>query len=233
MVRTAAASTVVGMEDVFLEAVAAGDLMTVRRLLDQHPVLASARGDDGVPAVRVALSHGHQGVADEIVAAGPDLDVFDAAAVGRERVVRIALDLEPLLVESWSTDGFQPLHLAAAFGHLGCVRTLLAAGAPVDEPARNLLGGRPLHAVAAATSDPATRLAIAEELLDAGADPGARQAGGVTPLHVAAHQGDEALARLLLERGADAGACTDAGRSTADVAVAAGHLALGALLTMP
>jgi ankyrin repeat protein len=45
--------------------------------------------------------------------------------------------------------------------------------------------------------------AAVERLLDAGADPNARDDGGRTPLHFAAQEGATDAARLLLGRGAE------------------------------
>jgi cytohesin len=60
-------------------------------------------------------------------------------------------------------------------------------------------------------------------LLEAGADPNARQEGGFMPLHAAAQNGDRESAEALLERGADASAATDDGTTPAQLAAAAGH----------
>ena len=68
-------------------------------------------------------------------------------------------------------------------------------------------------------------------MLDAGADPNARQHGGFTPLHEAAQVGDDALADLLVERGADLTALSDEGKTPADHAVAESHMAMAARLT--
>jgi uncharacterized protein len=217
------------MEDAFREAVTAGDLSVVRRMLEQHPALASSK-DDGVSVVRVALYRGQVAVAEALVTAGADLDAFDAAAVGEVGVLRIAIDLDPLLVERWSDDGFQALHLAAFFGHADAVRVLVGAGAPVDEASLNTMRVHPLHSAAAA-NDPDARLAACLDLLDAGADPNAVQQGGFTALHAAAQHGDELLARLLVDRGADLTRLTEDGRTAATLAVEHGHLALAALLT--
>jgi len=57
---------------------------------------------------------------------------------------------------------------------------------------------QPLHSAAAAGERE-----IAHLLLDAGADPNARQEGGFTPLTAAEQNGDTALAALLREYGAE------------------------------
>ena len=63
-------------------------------------------------------------------------------------------------------------------------------------------------------------------LLDAGADPNARQEGGFVPLHAAAHNGNERAGRSLLEHGADRSLATDDGRTAAGIAREAGHALL-------
>jgi ankyrin repeat protein len=52
---------------------------------------------------------------------------------------------------------------------------------------------------------------VAALLLDAGADPDARQSRGWTPLHAAAARGKASLARILLQHGADVDAVTTTG----------------------
>jgi ankyrin repeat protein len=59
----------------------------------------------------------------------------------------------------------------------------------------------PLHS-AAATDDPQVRYEIAKLLLEAGADPNARQQDDFTPLMAAEQSGDERLAKLLSDSGA-------------------------------
>ena len=60
-------------------------------------------------------------------------------------------------------------------------------------------------------------------LLAAGADVDARQAGGFTPLHAAAQNGDPEMVELFLSAGADPLATTDDGRTAADLADGADH----------
>ena len=64
---------------------------------------------------------------------------------------------------------------------------------------------------------------MARLLLDAGADPDARQASGWTPLHSAAHNGDLELVELLLARGADPAAANDDGTTVLSMAEEGGN----------
>ncbi len=210
-----------------LDAVEAGDVVAVEDILRRHPGAVSQRGVYGTSAVRLALYHGHPEVAHVLVAAGCDLDIFDAAALGRDDRLDILLDLQPDLARAWSGDDFTPLHLAAFFGHAGTVDRLLHAGAPVDAP--NASSIAPLHSAAAHGSVEVVRL-----LLVAGAPVDARQRGGYTALHAAAQHGRAELAELLLVYGAEPSFATDAGWTAADLARQAGHLDLAArLVTRP
>jgi uncharacterized protein len=142
-----------------------------------------------------------------------DLDVFEAAALGDEPRLRRLLDAEPALVSSYSADGFTALHFAAFFGRPAAVELLLDRGAEVDAFGRGWMTGTALHSAVSRKSS-----SIAKRLLDAGANPNARQSAGWTPLHSAAHQGDVASLDLLLAAGADPSATNDEGRSVLQLA---------------
>jgi ankyrin repeat protein len=205
----------------FFEAVQAGEVDTVTALLARQPSLVNSRDDAGRSAVLVALYHGHPDVGRALADAGADLDVFDAAALGRTNRLGILLGLDPGLAQAWSPDGFTALHYAAFFGTPEAATILLDAGAPVDEPARNPTQVRPLHSAAASDQTETCRL-----LLDAGASVDACQQGGFTALHAAAGHGNDQLVELLLAHGADASRPADKGELAADLARAAGHAAL-------
>ena len=66
------------------------------------------------------------------LAAGADLDVFDAAALGHVNELEILLGLDPTLASEVGGGGMTALHLAARFGHIGAARRLLDAGAEPD-----------------------------------------------------------------------------------------------------
>ncbi len=112
-----------------IEAVRIGDVRTVQSLLGRSPALASSRDGDGTSAVLLACTAGHERVLDALLAAGPDLDVFSAAALGEVNQLEILLSIDPSLAAAVGADGTTPLHLAARFGRDDAARRLLDAGA--------------------------------------------------------------------------------------------------------
>jgi ankyrin repeat protein len=148
-----------------------------------------------------AIYRGDQARADEILAGDPELDVFEAAAVGRTERLHELLDEEPALANAWAQDGFQPLGLASFFGRIDAARLLVERGAEVNSASRNDFKVMPLHS-AVATGDPEVRYELAKLLLERGADANARQQDDFTPLMAADQHGDDRLRSLLVEYGA-------------------------------
>jgi ankyrin repeat protein len=183
-----------------IEAAKAGDVEAVRRLLGGDPGLAAARVETGETALMAALYRGHAAVVDLLVEtaerAGQPLDVFAAAALGRDAALQAVLSRAT--VNSYAYDGWTPLHLAAFFGRLAAAERLLVAGADVNAVSRNTLRNTPLHA---ATAGGAADVALL--LIERGADVHAADAGGHTPLHIAAEAGLVPVVKALLARGAD------------------------------
>ncbi len=180
------------------DAIRSGDMDAVRSELRENPTAASARDDGRVSPVRAALYAQRQDLADAVLESGPDLDVFDAAAVGDVDRLAALIEGDPNLVEAWSGDGFAPIHLAAFFGRGDAVRLLLDSGADVGAVARNDMAVQALHsAVAGGHRD------IVAALLVGGGDPNARQQGGFTPLMAAEENDDAELVRLLMDHGAE------------------------------
>jgi hypothetical protein len=90
------------------ESIQAGDVDAVRTAVRNDPSAAAARDDQGLSAVRAALYAHHQDVADVLLEAKPELDVFDAAAVGDVDRLTELLDGDGDLAGDWSEDGFTP-----------------------------------------------------------------------------------------------------------------------------
>jgi ankyrin repeat protein len=150
-----------------------------------------------------ALHRGDDATVAELLAANPDLDVFEAAALGRAERLQVLLDEDPSLANAFGDDGFQPLPLACFYGHLDAARLLLERGADPNTLARNEhIRTNALHAAAASENkDEQTRFELCELLLEHGADPAIRQGGdGFRAIDSARQNGDERLERLLLER---------------------------------
>ena len=128
-----------------------------------------------------AVYSGDQARIDELLAGDPELDVFEASALGRVQRLEELLDAEPGLVAAWAEDGFTALHLAAFFRHPEAARLLVERGALVDVVARNKdLQVTPLQSAAASREEETAAL-----LLERGADPNVQQRGGFTALHAA------------------------------------------------
>ncbi|MEO7716833.1 MAG: ankyrin repeat domain-containing protein [Capsulimonas sp.] len=106
-------------------------------------------------------------------------DFIKAAKNGDHTKIVEMLASNPALLEARDKDDSTALHCACWKGHLEIVATLLAAGAPVDIHNKNdHWGTTPLHAAAHAN-----QAAIAEMLIQHGADPNALDRNGQTPLH--------------------------------------------------
>jgi len=214
------------MDQPLFEAVKAGNLDDVRRLVTLAPSLAGARDANGVSAILLATYHGHRDVASALVEMGAPVDIFEASALGRTDRILALLDEDPARVSAFAPDGFYPLGLAAFFGQLEAVRVLIAAGADVQATARNAFKVQPVHAAAASRN-----LDILRAVLAAGGDPNVPQQQGFVPLHEAATSGNREMAELLVKHGANPRLANDAGKTSIDLATEKGHTDLAAYLT--
>lgn len=213
------------------DAIDGDDPQRLDEILSESPALATARDDEDVSAVLHALYHGRASLAERIAAAVPELDIFEAAALGRADRVRELLVTDPSLASASSPDGFTALHLPAFFGGPGtadAAKALLDAGADVGARSANSFWVLPLHS---ATSG--GHAEIVELLLAAGAEPDPRQRHGWTPLHAAAQNGDVRSLDALLAAGADPELRNYDGLSAVDLARAAGNTELVARLGRP
>lgn len=211
-----------------IQAVKEGDANQVAALLRADLGLARTRTTEGLSVVLLATYYGHAAIAQQLANAGQPLDIFEASAIGKAGRVAELIQTDPGLVNAFSGDGFQPLGLAAFFGHADVVDALLRAGAHVNVASSNPMRVMPLHSAVANRN-----VAIARVLVEHGADVNATQQDDFTPLMEAAQNGDLETARLLLDHGADPAVTKTGGLTALMMAAEAGHTAMVELLQEP
>src|SRR5437764_15181911 len=140
----------------------------------------------------------------ERLAAGRELTIFEAAALGRTGRVRELLDGDPSLLNAYGDDGFHPVGLATFFGHVDTARLLVERGADVNQLSRNEhIQTAVIHAAAASEGkEEETRYELVKLALEHGADPNLRQGGGFRAIDAARQNRDVRIERLLLDHGA-------------------------------
>ena len=132
-----------------ITAVNTDDATRVAELVATDPALASSRDLGGVSAIMLSRYRFNRETTDALLAADPELDVFEATALGYIDRLRDRLMSDPGSVSAFSPDGFTALHYAGFFGKLEAARELIAAGAAVDVYTTNDFANQPLHAAAA------------------------------------------------------------------------------------
>lgn len=206
------------MEQGLFEAIKAGKLDQVNRLLRENPGLLKARDANGASPLLIAIYHQQHDIAKALADASVSIDIFEAAALGRVDRIKQLLRDDPSLASAYAPDGFPPVGLASFFGHLDAVRALIAAGADIHAAARNGLKVQAIHAAVASKN-----LDIVRTVLEAGADPNAAQQQGFRPMHEAGSSGSRELAELLMKYGGDPTLKNDEGKSTITIAREKGH----------
>ena len=201
------------MSAALIDVIKAKDAAKAREVLAGDPAAARGTAPDGTSLVCLAVYYGQPEIAEMVAAAKGDLDVFEAAALGRTVRLRELIEDDRSQLRAVAPDGFFPLGLAAYFRHQDAVRLLLDMGADVHQTASNPTKVTALHAAVAAD-----HAQIAQWLVEAGADVDARQQIDFTPLMGAAANARMEILELLLAHGADPSLKTTEGKTAADLA---------------
>jgi len=225
------------MSQQFLKHIQRGATAEVADAVAADPSLITWRDAQGVSALMWSVYSGQTVIRNfllvQIANAGLPLDLFEAAAIGDPPEIIAAIEATPESVpqplvqlaqldpatpsdpmQSFSADGWTALHLAAAFGTPEAVQLLLSKGAKVDAVSNNPQSNQPLHAALALSRNPET----IQLLLQAGADPNARQTAGFTALFSVAAANRRDLAEILIAAGADPALTNTFGQSAASYA---------------
>jgi ankyrin repeat protein len=203
------------------DAIRAGNSTAVKTLLDADPSLASTKNDSGVSAVLMSVYQGRREICDLLVSRGAELELHDAAAVGKLDVVKRIVENDWARAKSFSPDGFPLVALAAVFGHLDVVRYLADRGAEINASATN---GSSYNGLTGAVASGHTE--IVRWLLQNGANPNHRYGAGYSPLLTAAANGHLEIVKLLLTHGAALHATTNDGKSAVALAIERSHSAV-------
>ena len=147
-----------------------------------------------------ALHRGDEETVAQLLERQPELDVFEAAALGNADRLREILANDPKSANAYGNDGFQPLALACFYGHVDAARVLLEHGADPNSLGRHEhIQTNALHAAAASENkNRELRLELCKLLLEHGADPSIPQGGSdLRAIDAARMNGDEELEQLL------------------------------------
>ena len=215
-----------GTQEDFFSAIESGHADQVRELLSKNAQFVNAKNAAGLSAVLLATYHGRNEIAKLLIDRGARLDIFEAAATGTQERAEQLLHKDPTCLNSFSADGWTPLHLAVFFGRINIVQLLLNKGADINAPSKNDQQVMPLHS---ALTNP-RNAAVAELLIERGADLHARQFEGYTPLHYAAANGLERIVKTLVARSVDLSAKEMGGKTAYDLAVQKGYTSIAELL---
>jgi len=194
--------------DEFLDAVKKGDTARMNQLLNENPTLSNATEKNGVSAIFLALYRGNKTGALAIASKKPELDVFEASALGDLERLKNIVNNDPASVSSYSPDGFTALALSAYLGQKESVEFLIENGADLNAPARNETGYTALTGAVSQNHNE-----IAKVLVRKGAQVNHGYEGGFTPLMHAAYAGNIELVSFLLENGADPTARNSEGKT--------------------
>lgn len=180
------------MRRTLIEAAKAGDLDTVRQLVQASTDLGERDLEKGYTALCWAARNGYAEVVQFLIEHGADVDELCSKVSGE--VVQFAI--EHGASANNSHFGMTAVFKAAFGGHYDVVKILVEKGADIHRDWMN--GQTVLHsAVESRSAD------VVEYLLDRGADIDAFHPGIGTPLAAAARLGATDIVRLLIKRGAD------------------------------
>ena len=188
----------------------------IKALIDQGYDV-NETDDNGFTILHVMVNAKRKDIVALLIKAGADVNavktrggsaLHDAAYKNHPEIAQLLIDAGAD-IEAKNRHGETPLHRTAWQGSVETLHVLLQAGADVNILTTGWIRGGALH-YAALRNHPA----IAQILIDAGADIDAKTDYGATPLRYAAQEGNTGVARILLEAGANQNARKNDGSTT-------------------
>ena len=161
----------------------------------------------------------------------PRKELYEAAERGDVKGMEAALMKDATAI-NWPNPSYlacTPLHLAVEYGHKEAVKYLLSKGA--DPNKQNVVGSGSLHFVSVSGDEQRDlQAALANMLMQAGANVNLADGSGWTPLHWAAYYGHVDVVQALMSSGADISFENDEGHTPLYVARRHGHSAVASVL---
>tara|TARA_R110000868_G_scaffold150271_2_gene373341 strand:+ start:5827 stop:6528 length:702 start_codon:yes stop_codon:yes gene_type:complete len=190
-------------------AAAKGDVAAIARLGADKSLLNARDGHGRTPLMVAAHARRHAAAA-ALIAAGADLDALDRDRYDVVTIASVADDVEMLKIaiaaganpgQTTSPYDGTALIAAAHLGHVGVVKTLIAAGAPLDHV--NNLNWTALIESIVLGDGGANHVACLKALVDAGANVNIPDGSGVSPLGLAQRRGFGEMVKILKAAGAE------------------------------
>ena len=208
MAQTPPTATEVAAYTGLHQAAANGDVARIRTLLAQGAD-PNARDAHGRTPLHVAAHRRQYGAARTLMRSGADPNALDSQRYDAVTIAAVADDLEMLKLAlaggNKATNVTSPydgtaLIAAAHLGHDEVVRTLIAAGAPLDHV--NNLGWTALIESIVLGDGGKRHIATLQALVKAGANVNLADSGGTTPLTLARGRGYTEMVEILRAAGA-------------------------------
>lgn len=213
--------------DKLLEAAQSGDISFVAKLV-QEGAKVNSQNANGEAALHFAALNGHQQLVQFLLTNGSNINartnegatpLFLAAQEGHSGVVKLLLERgakRQLGIEAYK---LTPLQTAIENNHPEIVGLLLESTTKKELELKTAKGTTGLMLAAIQGN-----VAIAEKLIEAGADVNAREEG-ITPIFWAAFKGHAEIIKLLFKKGALVNGAIDKGKITPLMAASReGHL---------
>jgi ankyrin repeat protein len=190
------------------KAATVADIAAIRQAGKNRTQL-NARDSYGRTPLMVAAYAKRIDAATALIVAGADLDALDRDRYDVVTIASVANDVTmlKLVLASGAKAGQMTspydgtaLIAAAHLGHVEVVRTLSAAGAPLDH-VNNLNWTALIESIVLGDGGP-NHIACLTALVDAGADVNIADGNGVTPLQLAQRHGYDEMVRILKVAGA-------------------------------
>lgn len=204
-----------------------GNRQDIFDFLTQNPGEASKDTSHGISPILLACYFKKPQIAGLIANFAKQINLFEAAALGKLEETDFLTERNPTSVNSFSKDGFTALGLAAYFSNDEIVKLLISRGANVNTPAQNGFNVFPIHSAVASGNVNITKM-----LINAGANVNVMQQAGFTPLHAAAQLGNIELIILLLEHDAEVDVRMEGGKLPADLAKEKGFNEIADILSV-